>query len=281
MSGTYEGNEAAEITPQEENQLRRVHRLLCDYGAKKKVLKLLRPKQDQLEKLRQSADDEQADILVASEIQSLETDVEKLRQDLQEIEKKSDGLVSCVDLLEALKTLGRKAQKKDAEAMIWEVDEDLDGCVSWDEMRLMFQRNIRDTTGLEPSQLFNVVMFLIFDLDEDGMVSVDETMELLYARYGRHKMEDRLKMLFGDDMKEEGKGGGEIDFVTYLRAVEKTQLATFLQSNYGKALVNKKQGNPERVVGKALMDDLAASDPALAAKLMAGAPNQASHKMRK
>ena len=92
---TYEGNEAAEITPQEENQLRRVHRLLCDYGAKKKVLKLLRPKQDQLEKLRQSADDEQADILVASEIQSLETDVEKLRQDLQEIEKKSDGLVSC------------------------------------------------------------------------------------------------------------------------------------------------------------------------------------------
>ena len=165
--------------------------------------------------------------------------------------------------------------------MIWEVDEDLDGCVSWDEMRLMFQRNIRDTTGLEPSQLFNVVMFLIFDLDEDGMVSVDETMELLYARYGRHKMEDRLKMLFGDDMKEEGKGGGEIDFVTYLRAVEKTQLATFLQSNYGKALVNKKQGNPERVVGKALMDDLAASDPALAAKLMAGAPNQASHKMRK
>ena len=82
-------------------------------------------------------------------------------------------------------------------------------------------------------------------------------------------------------LKEEGKGGGEIDFVTYLRAVEKTQLATFLQSNYGKALVNKKQGNPERVVGKALMDDLAASDPALAAKLMAGAPNQASHKMRK
>ena len=38
---TYEGNEAAEITPQEENQLRSVHRLLCDYGAKKKVLKLL------------------------------------------------------------------------------------------------------------------------------------------------------------------------------------------------------------------------------------------------
>ena len=37
----------------------------------------------------------------------------------------------------------------------------------------------------------------------------------------------------------------------------------------------------KRKIKKALMDDLAASDPALAAKLMAGAPNQASHKTRK
>ena len=276
MSGAYPDNETAEITQQEEAQLRRVHRLLCDYGAKKTVLKELRPKQDSLEKLRSSNDE--TDLFVASEIQSLETDVEKLRQDLQDIERKSDGLVSSVDLLEALKTLGRKAVKKDAESMIWEVDEDLDGCVSWDELRLMFSRNVRDKTGLEPSQLFNVVMFLIFDLDEDGMVSVDETMELLFARYGRAKMEGRLKMLFGDDMKEEGPGGGEIVFSTYLRAVEKTQLSTFLQSSHGKALVFKMQGNPERVVGKALMDDIMKADPALGAKLMAGAPNQASHR---
>ena len=63
--------------------------------------------------------------------------------------------------------------------------------------------------------------------------------------------------------------------------VEKTQLATFLQSNHGKASGEQKAGQSgEGVVGKALMDDLAASDPALAAKLMAGAPNPL-HKMRK
>jgi hypothetical protein len=47
--------------------------------------------------------------------------------------------------------------KKEAEDMIWEVDENLDGCVDWEECKLMFQRNLNDSTGLEPFQLFNLV----------------------------------------------------------------------------------------------------------------------------
>ena len=52
-------------------------------------------------------------------------------------------------------------------------------------------------------------------------------------------------------------------------------MALSLSVDFGGSPVSKTE------VKKTLMDDLAASDPALAAKLMAGAPNQASHKMRK
>jgi len=251
---SFNQDELLGITPAEEIQLRRVYDLLCDYGAKRQVLKVLRPKQDRAAQLRSKLDDDEgADLLVAAELQHLDEEAEELAIKLRTIEAECDGLISVTDLTEALKTLGKRVAKKDVEDMIWEVDEDLDCCVNWEEMLLMFQRNIRDKTGLEPSQLFNVVQFMIFDQDENGLVSVDETMNMLYARYGRVRMEAKLKELFGDDMRETGTQGGEIDFLTYLRAVEKTQLMTFLNSAHGKAQVAK-AGSARKLMGSALAD---------------------------
>jgi len=45
---------------------------------------------------------------------------------------------------------------------------------------------------------------MIFDSNENGRVSVDETMAFLHARYGRGELDIRLKSLFGQDMTETG-----------------------------------------------------------------------------
>ena len=90
--------------------------------------------------------------------------------------------------------------------MIWEVDENLDGCVDWEEFKLMFRRNITDKSGLEPVQLFNVVQFMMYDKDFSGEVSVDETMHMLFSRYGKARLEAEMKALFGDSLSTDGDG---------------------------------------------------------------------------
>jgi hypothetical protein len=52
-------------------------------------------------------------------------------------------------------------------------------------------------------------------------------------------MEVKLKELFGEDMHESGRQGGEISFSVYLAAVEKTQVNTFLSTTKGKIILSK------------------------------------------
>ena len=91
-----------------------------------------------------------------------------------------------------------------------------------------FERNIRDKSGLEPASFYHMIQFMIYDRDNNGMVSIDETMNMLYARVGRDEMESKITKLFGADdgapIKEVGSQGGEIDFERYLEVVSREQL---------------------------------------------------------
>ena len=69
--------------------------------------------------------------------------------------------------------------------MIWEVDEDCDGCVNWAEFQAMFERCRDDRAGTEPRQLFNVVQFVIHDREGVGRVSLEEALRIIYLRVGR------------------------------------------------------------------------------------------------
>jgi hypothetical protein len=71
--------------------------------------------------------------------------------------------VSPAKLKEALGRLQYKCKRQDVEDMIWEVDEDCDGMISWEEFKAMFYRVRHDKTGWEPRRLFNVVEFMMHD----------------------------------------------------------------------------------------------------------------------
>lgn len=165
-------------TSQEEKEVHRVFELLCDYAEKSKLKQEIEDIKNWINANRNKSHLEHAE----ENIQAGFNRIEELNQLLHDIENKVDKKISINDVMEMLKRLDAKYTKKEVEEMIWEVDENLDEHLDWVEFRLMFNRNITDRTGLEPSRMYNLTQFLIYDTNNNGMVSVDETMNLLYAR---------------------------------------------------------------------------------------------------
>ena len=49
--------------------------------------------------------------------------------------------------------------------MIWEVDEDCDGMIDWENFIQLYVRCRKDKSGREPKRLFNLIEFMINDKD--------------------------------------------------------------------------------------------------------------------
>jgi len=125
--------------------------------------------------------------------------------------------ISADALASILKHLKHEIPRPKLEKMIWEIDEDLDGRIEWDEFTLMFERSIADTTGLEPFDFFNVVQFMMYDADQNGVITMDECITMLYQRYGHAKLENELQNIFaGHGKRTKLTGGTELNFTQYL-----------------------------------------------------------------
>ena len=128
------------------------------------------------------------------------------------------------DLMKVLTFLGSKPLKSEVNLIIWEVDDDLDGYVDKNEFLTMYKRCISDETGLEPRKLFNIVQFLMYDKDFKGRVSVEETLQILFVRYGRESLDDEITAIFGDDEKNDDGSEKEITYGEYVNKINERAL---------------------------------------------------------
>ncbi|KAF4714365.1 hypothetical protein FOZ63_022014, partial [Perkinsus olseni] len=67
-------------------------------------------------------------------IRRMQVELEGLRRVFQWIDTKKDGVLDFEEVLSAFYRVGYRPSKADVEQYIWEVDDDLDGTVSWDEL---------------------------------------------------------------------------------------------------------------------------------------------------
>ena len=128
--------------------------------------------------------------------------------------------------MKVLTDLGCKPLRSEVNLIIWEVDDDLDGHVSKDEFQTMYKRCISDETGLEPRKLYNLVQFLMYDKQFKGRVTVEETLQILYVRYKRDRLDEQITFIFGDDEKNDDGSEKEITFSEYVDKMNKRALKT-------------------------------------------------------
>lgn len=144
------------------------------------------------------------------------------------------------DLIKALEYLNPKSHPSVAEVrdMIWEVDEDMDRCVNYEELEKMYRRCSRDKEGIEPRKLFNLIQFLMFLNDfTQKDITAEDTLQLLFIRNqsDRNALDEAVKAIFG-----EGKGKDEydeeihLDYSQYLERVNKMALDSFKSTKKAK-----------------------------------------------
>ncbi len=235
------------ITTKELKELRRVYEELCYFADKAPKKERLKEIYDELTEIRRPGDgysshtQQDTTVLVAK----LEEEQKQLQDEVVKIEARPDQYIRAQDTGIAMKLLGKRMTKREIHDMMWEVDEKIDGVIDWEEFRLMFERNVRDSSGLEPASFYHMVQFMIYDRDGNRKVSIDETMNMLYARLGRAKMQTTITKLFGGEngapIVEVGQQGGEIDFEHYWNVSENEQMKMFESSELGRNLAEKRK----------------------------------------
>lgn len=76
----------------------------------------------------------------AESLVNAQQEFEALRRVFTTLDTNGDGFVSERDITESLQRFGYKPKKGEVADMIWEVDEDSDGHISWPEFQEMFTR---------------------------------------------------------------------------------------------------------------------------------------------
>lgn len=241
------------ISSGELKELRRVYDQLCYFSEKAKAMKRLKEiektlagypsfvtmkqvESSQLQYRRESALEEMEEYQkISLELGTEKAELEKM---LETIETRPMQHIRLKDTAAALKSLGMKPSKREVQEMVWEVNDNLDGVIDWDMFRDAFVRKIQDKSGLEPGYFHHLVQFLIYDRDNKGRVSIDDMMNLLYARVGREGMDSMIAKLFGgqDDnsVSEVGVHGDEVDFRRYWEVLSNEQRGMAAANKKGK-----------------------------------------------
>lgn len=139
-----------------------------------------------------------------------------LRRVFDRIDTNSDGYLDEREVEAYLIRLGYTPQRGEVAKLIWEIDDDADGCVTWPEFKKTHERLVNYNfqsakVAYEPRGFFNMIEFSMLDNDGSGAVDATEVITMFYRRYGRVGAMKKL-----DGLVEQGSLDDNINFLDFL-----------------------------------------------------------------
>ena len=124
-------------------------------------------------------------------------------KDPEEEEKKiKSGKFGVKALRKIFKKLTKTYNKNEIKLMIWEVDTNLDGFISYDEYERMYKRCLIDEKEKEPKKLYHLIQFLMFDKERKGEITEEDTLEVLVVR-NNNGLDNAINDIFDIERKDE------------------------------------------------------------------------------
>ena len=137
-------------------------------------------------------------------------DEEENREEEEEKKKKKEEKnrkrFSKKALRKVIRTLCDEYPKDDLDTMIWEADQNLDGYVSEKEFENLYKKCVSDEKQEEAKKLYYLVQFLMYDKDEKHKITVEDTLEILCARYPNN-VDQAIDSIFDVDTGEKDAKG--------------------------------------------------------------------------
>ena len=142
--------------------------------------------------------------------------------------KSSKKKFSRKALRKIIRKLCNEFAKDELDNMIWEADENLDGYVSEDEFENMYKKCISDENEEEGKKLFYLIQFLMYDKDGKHEITVEDTLEILCARY-QNNVDQALDSIFDiEKIDENGKKRkvkrGTLSFLEYAQRMHELSM---------------------------------------------------------
>lgn len=141
-----------------------------------------------------------------------EDKIEEYREVFSFFDRDGGGTITSVELGQVMRTFGWNPTEGDLQEMIGEIDQDGNGCISFNEFLYLMTKNVHEDGDIEEEIR---EAFRVFDREGHGFITVPDLIQVLTSLGDKLTQEESEELIGEADIDGDGNVNYE-EFVTML-----------------------------------------------------------------